>query len=762
MRHAGRGGSVARRIAGLAREGLAAVEAGVAAGRARTARTKLAAQKKVAWQHASPAFVPHSQQLEHALRRGSVQRMHLVLKRVLDGEHRPDVAPALLERCADAVLARLLAPDGARWADAADCLTRVAWRARRQRSDHALWAMVRAVACDLRGDGALRAQHLAAITARDRGLALRVLESPVVSREMIAELGRIVAASESRELAVASYCAAMQRHPHSEIPVPMSQALAAHQEAIASSLHRCHGADLRRSGAAIAHLHIARADDAGLEAALSRLAPLAARAQWPMGVLAGAVGRLVAADERAAARQLLQGVAAGDLEGFTRRLGECSGLAGRSLGAALVQDELAIRLCGHRQALHAGGHMGAPPAMLPMTALFVPRLRTRLDDRAVRESVERYFADMGELLCKMPAAAAAATGDVPAALIREASGWCFRLQSAEPLALAAWALRPSACQRRPAEDRRLLAALTQALRSFGMIQFVHQSCAAAAAHGEPGPSEQPLAATVAMHWRARYVDVVGGLDATRRALLAEYLRRGIQPTPGELVVLQSHLASCGHSGDAWRLAASILPLVAPTMARPQNPAHLAAQAYYEELLVGLARHEPRRMLQLLDYLLGHHGTASAEFRRRLVDQAVVAFLRHGHFAGAGFYRLERLFIRHVRRPWFATADLNCMRARLWALHMFLRRQNYVPRFRLHRKQLYVHRSCEFVLGQTATPSPAKVAKQGVDTSTAPVKSADIDTAIEIYLRSVPRTAALGERSTNWVLRHKTRMVHPGS
>ncbi|KAJ2711716.1 hypothetical protein H4R19_003115 [Coemansia spiralis] len=756
MERAGRSGGVARRIAVLAREGLPPLEASIAAGRARTARVKLAALKKVAWQHASPAFVPHRQQLELALQRGSVQRLHLVLKRMLGEEHRADVAPALLERCADEVLDRLLSRNGARWADAADCLAQLAWRAQRRCTRHALWAMVRAVVSDLRGDGALRTQHLAAITAHDRELVLRVLESPVVSRELVAELHCIVAAVGDRELAIASYCAAMQWYPHSEIPAPVSGALAAHQEDIARSLRQRRGANLARSGAAAAHLLIARANAGGLEALLSSLAPLAARAQWPTGALAGAIRILMTADKHAAAYQLLQSVAAGDYEGFTQRLGESSELDDWALKAALVHDELAIRFSGHRLALRIGGTngtCGTPAKMLPMTALFAPRLRVRLGDRAVRDSIERYFADMGSLLQHAPAAA---SSDMPAQLIREASAWCFRLQSAEPLALAVQALRPSACRRGPADNRHLLAALTQALRSFGMVHFAHRACAAE--HVVPCPSEQPLAATTAMHWKARYVDVVAGFDATRRVLLVEYLRRGIQPSPNELVVLQSHLASCGHGGEAWALAASILPLVAPTMARPQRPGHLAAQAYYEQLLDRLARHEPWRMLQLVDYVLGHCGTSSALFRRRLVEQTVVALLRHGYFAGTGFYGLERLFIRHVCRPWFALEDLNCMRARFWALHMFLRRQSYVPRFRLHRRQLYAHKNREFILGPTAIPSAAKMAAQGVDTSIAPVKSADIDTAIEIYLRSTPRIAALGERSADWVLRHKTRVV----
>ncbi|KAJ1733492.1 hypothetical protein LPJ61_001534 [Coemansia biformis] len=699
-------------------------------------------------------FVPYAQLLEQALRRGSEQHMRLVLKRMLGEEHRPDIAPALLERCAVKVLERLLDRGGARWADAADCLARVAWRARHGGAHAALWAMVRAVVCDLRGDGALRAVHLAAVTTQDRALAIRVLASPVVSREMAAELHSVAAAGADWELAVASYCAAMQRCPPSEIPAAVTSAMCAHQKDIASSMGRSHGAGLARTAAAAAaHLLVVRGDGGGLEALLARLPPLAARAQWPLGALAIAIPRLVAADKHATACQLLQSVAAGDSREFSQRLSEAPELDDGPLKVALVQDELAIRLQCHHLAMRSSGCVSAKA--LPMTAFFAPRLRVRLDNPAVRQSIEKYYADIGGLLQRAPAAAV--TGALEA-LVSEASAWCYRLQSAEPLVLVVHALGPSMRPLAPAAARGLLAALVRALHSIDMAQFVHRACSAAL--GERRPSQQALAAAVTTHWRARYVSILGGCDAVRRTLLAEYLRRGVRPSPEELAVLQGHLASCGHSVDAWTLAASILPVVSPSMTRPGQPCRLVAQAYYEQLLCGLATHEPRRMLQLFDHLMGHHGVTTPEFRRRLADQAVVMFLRHGDFTGTGFYHLERLFIRHIRKPWFTTACLNHMRPRFWALHMFLRRRRYVPRFRLHRRQLYVHKNKEFVLGPTAIPSKAKLGTQAVDVKTVPVKGEDIDAAIEIYLHSAPRIAALGERSATWVLERQTRMVSP--
>ncbi|KAJ2781354.1 hypothetical protein H4R18_002929 [Coemansia javaensis] len=736
MRCPGRAGSVAGRLRALRQRAPPAVAQCIAEGRAQTAQVKLAAQRKVAWQHASPMFVPFPRLLEQALAGGSAQRVHLVLKRILGEDRRPDVAPALLEQCADELLARLLAPRGAQWAAAAECLAQIAWRARRRSERHALWAMVRAVVHDLRGDGAQRAAYLGAVGPRDQRLVARVLDSPAVSAQMVRELH--AAAGAAPALALAFYSAAMQRHPPGEIPAAIVAAMAAQRGAMEAGS----GARLARTVAALAHLSIAQGDDGALGAVLSRASSLAARAQWPMEALAAAVRALVAAGRRAEAARLLQSTAAGNRREFARCLGAAPELDCAPLRAALVRDELAIRLHCHRAA--------EPPP--PLAAFFVPTLAMRLGDPGTRQRIDEYCAEVCRIAQQAPAESA---GRIAEGLATEAGTWCYRLQCAEPLAAAARGLRPLAGRMGPAEARALLGALTRALRSFGMAWLAHRKCVTDATKHRL--SLQPLAAAAVEHPRARYADVLCGFDAVRRALLAEYLRRGIRPSAEELAVLQSHLAACGHGGDAWSLAAAILPRMAPEIAAGAQPGRLAVQAYYEALLHALARHEPRRLLQLFNYLMG---TAAAEFRRRLVDQTVVLFLRHGHFAGFGFYRLESVFVRHVRRPWFTVSCLNHMRPRFWALHMFLRRQRYIPRVRLYGRQFYVHKNRAFMLGPSAVPQRAAESLAPADLEVVPVRGADVDAAVNIYLRSVPRTAGLGEPSTAWVLGHKTQLVRP--
>ncbi|KAJ2322014.1 hypothetical protein IWW52_000372 [Coemansia sp. RSA 2704] len=99
-----------------------------------------------------------------------------------------------------------------------------------------------------------------------------------------------------------------------------------------------------------------------------------------------------------------------------------------------------------------------------------------------------------------------------------------------------------------------------------------------------------------------------------------------------------------------------------------------------------------------------------------------------------------------------------MRPRFWALHMFLRRRSYVPRLRLHSKQLRIHKLNTYTLGITAIPSAAKMHAQRIDTDIAPVCAKDVSTALNIYLNSIPRNKLGSEIwSTDWVVKHQTRM-----
>ncbi|KAJ2328443.1 hypothetical protein IWW51_001203 [Coemansia sp. RSA 2702] len=120
---------------------------------------------------------------------------------------------------------------------------------------------------------------------------------------------------------------------------------------------------------------------------------------------------------------------------------------------------------------------------------------------------------------------------------------------------------------------------------------------------------------------------------------------------------------------------------------------LAAQAFYEQILFSLAQ-QPRRMLQLFEHILGHHGVDIPEFCQRIVDQT----------------------------------------------------------------QLRIHKLNTYTLGITAIPSAAKMHAQRIDTDIAPVCAKDVSTALNIYLNSIPRNKLGSEIwSTDWVVKHQTRM-----
>ncbi|KAJ2358119.1 hypothetical protein GGF43_001028 [Coemansia sp. RSA 2618] len=480
-----------------------------------------------------------------------------------------------------------------------------------------------------------------------------------------------------------------------------------------------------------------------LDRCLRQFSALTDTAQWPMGALATATRKLVSTGQTASACQLLQTSASMDHRGFTQCLATLRTLDNPELKLAFVRDELSFRLYAHRLA----SYDTSPPA----AAFFVPALSIRIDDPGIRDAVKQYYTDINGLLAR-------AEPSTVERLVSEAGAWCFRLQNTEPIALLTHHLIASASDLSDDDCAGLLTAYLRTLRNFHMLHYTSRTQQAANKASRTTP--RPLSATCVGQpgHSAYFTDIMSTFAATRTAILAEYLRRGIEPSIEALAILHSHLAACGHAAESHGLAATILPLIPPSATGQYAPGRLAAQAYYEHMLLSLAE-QPRRMLQLFEHVLGHHNVDVPEFRHRMVDQTVTLYIRHGHFAGFGFFRLERPFIRLVNRPWFSTAYLNRVRPRFWALHMFLRQRRYVPRLRLHNKQLRIHKLDIYTMGVTAIPSPAKMKAQKVDLSIAPICTEDIHTALNIFLNSIPRNKlGPGIWSTDWMLKHQTKMV----
>ncbi|KAJ2504640.1 hypothetical protein IWW47_002429, partial [Coemansia sp. RSA 2052] len=677
------GGSIYGRMRVIARQRQQLrlpVAQNIVTGTEESKRIKIAAKRKVAWQQASTVYETYSRFLELAISQRSPTRLHLVLKRMV-AEHiqlgKPTgVSFELLDHCAEELLAWML-----------DKGNEISWRIRhRSCKVTALWILASAVAHDLRGDAAACAKALAglALKARDVPLVLRVLRSPVISTRFLSDLYACVDSELGMNLALATafYISAMASRQHQSIPAAISTSMLAQSSGVSefiASSNAVASVDLPNSMLALAHLHICRSDLRSAELTLTRFDQLIAHAMWPMGALAIAIRKLLALGQSDCASRLLEVSAAKSHYEFGHLVGGQSALDSSDFKQKLLENELDVALSVHRAAV-ARDATTSSALPLPRAAFFAPKLKVNFGDPGVADCIERYYSQVEQLLqLRFPSAWLARR------LIGEAGSWCYRLQSPAPVARVTSLLSLST---RAGDEEEVQA--PQLL--FDLLM----------------PTESVKLATT-------LEDPLVGLESTRRALLAEYLRHGLQPPPEALAVFHSHLAA-NNRPEASSLATRLLPEIPPNLVSQRySMSSLAVQAYYEHLLLSCQR-QPRRLLQLFVHIMGHHGVAySPEFLRRIVDLTVVAYLRHGYFRGMGFFRLERAIVRCVDRPRFSIEHLNQMRARFWALHMFLRRHKYVPRFKLYRWQFCVHRGQLYKLRVTAIPSVAKIKAQRIST-----------------------------------------------
>ncbi|KAJ2729280.1 hypothetical protein IW152_005684 [Coemansia sp. BCRC 34962] len=743
----------------------------IASGMEESKRIKTAAKRKVAWQQASTMFETYSRFLELAIYRQSPIRLHLVLRRMV-GEHlrlgKPTgVSFELLDRCALEILTWVLdnGSNRGRLLDSAlgavECLDEISWRVRHQSCTiTALWALSSAVASDLRGDAANCTRALAGLSLEPRDIPLvsRVLKSSVLSMRFLSDLySRVdIELGIDFALATAFYISVIANRQFHEIPETISASMLAHGGSVSMILGESNAKStvLANSALALAHLHICRADVSSTELVLEKFDQLTVPAKWPMGALAIAIRRLLDLQQKESASRFLEVSAAKSYHEFRRLVGEQSALDSSEFKLALLEDELDITLCAHRDAANAQAIACPPTPGLPRAAFFAPKLRIRFSDHGVAECIKRYYANMDQLLrhC-FP------TPLLARQLIREAGSWNYRLQSPVPVLR----LTSSLCQATWSSDKEgvqapeLLLEFTRLLCNAAMLRLTDQTCSTKPASSQYTCSSL-LTQTDSVSQVATYQDPLTRFELTRRAILSEYLRHGVEPPAEALAIFHSHLAA-SHCPEASRLALRILPKIPPSLVGQRYAGNLAVQAYYESLLLSCQR-QPRRLLQLFVHLMGHHGAASSpEFLRRIVDLAVVAYLRHRYFRGMGFFRLERVLVRCVDRPRFSIEYLNHMRARFWALHMFLRRRKYVPRFKLYKWQFRAHNQL-YKLQVTAIPSAAKIKAQRISTRIeSKVSPRDIDAAVNIFQQSVPRSLPNTERSSlGWMIEHQTHMV----
>ncbi|KAJ2694507.1 hypothetical protein H4218_005574 [Coemansia sp. IMI 209128] len=744
----------------------------IASGLEESKRIKIAAKRKVAWQQASTMFETYSRLLELAISQQSPMRLHLILKRMVSEHIRlgkpTGVSFERFDRCALEILTWLLdsGTDRGRVLDSAlgavECLDEISWRVRhRSCLITALWSLLSAVASDLRGDASNCAKSLTGLSLKptDIPLVLRVLKSSAISVDFLSDLYSRVDSELGVDFALATafYVSAMSRRLRCEIPEAISASVLAHGSSVSKHLGESNiveSADLANSALALAHLHACRADASSTGLVLEQFDQLTVLAKWPMGALAIAIRKLIDLGLSDCAIRLLEVSAAKNYYEFRRLAGEQPALDGSEFKLALLENELDITLCAHRGTASAQTIINQPTPGLPRAAFFAPRLKIRFSDHGVANCIERYYTNVDQLLrpC-FP------TPFLARRLLAEAGSWSYRLQSPVPVLR----LTSSLCQATRNGDSEevqapeLLLEFTRQLRNAAMLRLTDQTCSA-----KPASSQYTcpslLAPTESVKQVAAHEDPLARFELTRRAILSEYLRHGAEPPTEALAIFHSHLAA-SHCPEASSFALRILPEIPPSLVGQRHAGNLAVQAYYESLLLSCQR-QPRRLLQLFVHLVGHHGVASSpEFLRRIVDLTVVTYLRHGYFRGMGFFRLERIFVRCIDRPRFSVEYLNNTRARFWALHMFLRRRKYVPRFKLYKWQFRPHNQL-YKLQVTAIPSAAKIKAQRISTRIeSKVSPGDIDAAVNIFLRSIPQRLPSTERSSlSWMIEHQTQMI----
>ncbi|KAJ2455141.1 hypothetical protein EV183_001070 [Coemansia sp. RSA 2336] len=718
---------------------------------------KLRIKRKVAWQHASPAYYSFDEMLQRALARNSVSRIRLILKRLLDEKARHgyplEINLDLLRQCGTQLLEQMLGRTHKDEVlmDAVDTLGEIqVWAKDRTQADNELWTLVKAVACDVRGDQDLMKLYLKDLPPNSTTfmLADRVLSLPHVSTGLLNGLYEQLQSSMDFKLFTSFYCSAMTHYLYDEVPLSMRSRMAASCKIVSDMLkdRSKHGWDAARAAIALVHCLVVEGDFSAADSLLQHFDSLTAPAEWPMGTLARAVCKLIEQGDIENASRLLEQSSSRNYRQFTQGLLAIESDDDVSLRAALIEDELAIRLYMLPKIIQSPLY-----GSLPMSAFFLPKHRPRLVNAKVADHFKQHYSRTSAILRSHTADAS-----VVVRLVSEAGSWCFRLQSAEPMICLTQALIRSSTSKISSENfaGSLLTAYLRTLRNYGMLSFASRMYAEQNKGFQA--SLHPLSSPFSMPDPASYFDTLSTFKKTREAIVTECLRQGIEPSAEELAILQSHLACCGEKYRSSSLAAKALQQLPPNLTGAGATGRLAAQAFYEQLLQGVSK-SSRRLLHLFSHIMAFHGVNDLDFRARIVDQTVGLFLRHGHFVGDGFFKLEREFAKWVTRPYFTVSYINRTVPRFWELYMFLRRLKYVPRYRLHPRQLHVANRRIYVLHHTWVMGKAQAEKRNIDVHLEPVDPKDVDVAIGIFLNSPPPPLP-APRTVSWMIENQTKMI----
>ncbi|KAJ1946961.1 hypothetical protein FBU59_001930 [Linderina macrospora] len=426
-------------------------------------------------------------------------------------------------------------------------------------------------------------------------------------------------------------------------------------------------------------------------------------AEWPLSALPTIIDELSAAGQRPDALELLRSIATRNYAHYVSLAGGLPVFQKPDIMVSLLADELRIRLQAHKHS--------SETKRLPATAFFVPNIRYNMDIPRIQTVIDKYYERLGQLI---------SLGDVPdielvKTVVLEAGVLAFRMQSAEPVKLVVCKLADISARFNSQDALALLTTLTMALRNISAMRYTEQKTIPEDKH----------------QYKAQ-------------------------------AMLYLHMAGTNDK-RASKLAARIFGDIPPSLTSKHRKNHLVMQAFYEQQLLKAAR-SSRWLIRMFHHIMGHANVDSVEFQQRIVNQAVVQFIRHRHFKDLGFFALEKSFIRFVDQPRFAPDYLNVVRPRFWALHMFLRKHNYVAKMMLHKRMFRVHKYKLFVLQATSIPCASKMKAQGVSNEVVDASEQGIAEAIDVFMSATPPDLLGTERySVERMIEEQTQVVkvNPG-
>ncbi|KAJ1943950.1 hypothetical protein GGF37_002420 [Kickxella alabastrina] len=631
---------------------------------------------------------------------------------------------------------------------AAYCLEEISWRTRRR--PQTPWTLLFLVA---RGQNSPEGREYARARAlldlsqlKDTPLLVEVLESPQCTAQIANDLYQAIntpavrtkgGTPMDRALSTAFYSATCTG------PAPvLSEHLLAYEDTALTLLSVGHfSASVIKTLLCLAHFHATKGNFAQLDECLRFMRAATEAAEgvaWPIPTVAAAIQKMcsICPAHMTAAVGLLEALIKRDHVLLAHLINDMPVFRDTpALRVQLVKDEMQIRTQTqtwariHGQAEIGDNSVGWGKPLERDAWWGGLRVRLRMSDPGMHDLITQF--------CRHGCHDNTNAGSVNK-VVRVLGQLARRLRSAQPIDIL---VREMAAKNHAID----LSELTRLLYVPGPLPSSSSSASASAS------------LTIGYTDKNAVNNPLGGFALTRAILLREFLRR----TSSSNTIDTEDLAALALHSEQQPLLLSVLPHMP---LRPPSPASSAvlSHAYYLATLNALQAH-PRILLHFLRHLVSHPSSSSyftPVMLQSLVTRALQVYVDGGHFHNQGYFRLERLLVHTIPvLNGFPRWYQNQLWPRLWALHMFLRRRRYVPRYTLYRWQFGIHKHKVYRMRQTAIPSKQKLKDKKVDMMVMPLRKEDIGVVRQILFGSVVRRTPSDERySLEWMLEKQTQIV----